>query len=640
MAANLIPDPATLKNEILASHRRCRKYGVNPHQDRNPRQERLSEDALKERLERNREFLDIAVAQIEELYQFVAGAGFAVNIADRDGYILHIIGDSSILKKLSAGNCWPGYRWTERDVGTSVISLSLERQIAVQINDEEHFCRRGHGHTCSAAPVFDPDNRLIGVIAMSGDAGQVHPHTLGMVITAARSIESQLSIRRTSKELAVRSKYMETILDSIDSGVMAVDHRGRITQVNNQGGRILRWDDPLEGKPLSVVFGDQIDIHQAMRSGFELVDREIFVRPPGRVVHLICTVKPIFSSSRKFRGIIVVFNEIHRIRKLVNEMAGTQARFTFEDIIGVSPAIQETKKLAMVSALGTSTVLLLGETGTGKELFAQAIHNHSERRGHPFLAINCGAIPRELLESELFGYSGGAFTGAHRRGRPGKFELASGGSVLLDEIGDMPPDMQVKLLRVLQTGEVCRIGEHKPIAVNVRIIAATNADLQKKVESGNFREDLFYRLNVLPISIPPLRERSDDILPLARHFLNRCIHSLNKPALNLSGESERALLAQRWPGNIRELENAVERAANLVAGDQIQPSDLGIAFEGRLRPQKPTTGVLSLAELEKQAIEANLEAARYNLSQASRTLGISRATLYNKIKKYEICMGA
>lgn len=640
MVANWIPDPATLKNEILASHRRCRQYGVNPHQDRNPRQERLSEDALKEHLERNREFLDIAVAQIEELYQFVAGAGFAVNIADRDGYILHIIGDSPILEKLSAGNCWPGYRWTERDVGTSVISLSLERQIAVQINDEEHFCRRGHGHTCSAAPVFDPDNRLIGVIAMSGDAGQVHPHTLGMVITAARSIESQLSIRRTSKELAVRSNYMETILDSIDSGVMAVDRNGRITQINNQGGRILRWDDPLEGKPLSVVFGDQIDIHQAMQSGFELVDREIFVRPPGRVVHLICTVKPIFSSSRKFRGIIIVFNEIHRIRKLVNEMAGTQARFTFEDIIGVSPAIQETKKLAMVSALGTSTVLLLGETGTGKELFAQAIHNHSERRGHPFLAINCGAIPRELLESELFGYSGGAFTGAHRRGRPGKFELASGGSVLLDEIGDMPPDMQVKLLRVLQTGEVCRIGEHKPIAVNVRIIAATNADLQKKVESGNFREDLFYRLNVLPISIPPLRERSDDILPLARHFLNRCSQSLHKPALNFSGEAERALMAQRWPGNIRELENAVERAANLVDGDRIQPSDLGITVVGRLRPQKPTAGGLSLAELEKQAIEANLEAARYNLSQASRILGISRATLYNKIKKYEICMDA
>jgi transcriptional regulator with PAS, ATPase and Fis domain len=294
----------------------------------------------------------------------------------------------------------------------------------------------------------------------------------------------------------------------------------------------------------------------------------------------------------------------------------------------------------MVSALGTSTVLLLGETGTGKELFAQAIHNHSERRGHPFLAINCGAIPRELLESELFGYSGGAFTGAHRRGRPGKFELASGGSVLLDEIGDMPPDMQVKLLRVLQTGEVCRIGEHKPIAVNVRIIAATNSDLQKKVESGNFREDLFYRLNVLPISIPPLRERPDDILPLARHFLNRCSQSLNKPALNFSGEAERALMAQRWPGNIRELENAVERAANLVDGDRIQPSDLGITVVGRLWPQRPTAGGLSLAELEKQAIEANLEAARYNLSQASRILGISRATLYNKIKKYEIHLGA
>ena len=627
-----IPDPQTLSHEIQASHERCRRFGVDPSATRNPRQKKLSQEELNNRLAQNRDFLDIAIAQIEELYQFVAGAGFAVNMADREGYILHIIGDSPILGKLAAGNCCPGYRWTEKDVGTSVISLALEREIPVQINDDEHFCRRGFGHTCSASPVFGPDDQLIGVIAMSGHASQVHPHTLGMVITAARAIENQLRIQKASKELLLRNNYMQAILDSIDSGVMAIDKNGIIKQINNQGQRILQWEEPLTGKPLSVILGDQLQLQRMMRPGFELVDREMFIRTPSRVIQLICTAKPIFDSADQMQGIIIVFNEIHRIRKLVNEMAGTQARFTFEDIIGVSPAIQEAKKMAMIAALGNSTVLLLGETGTGKELFAQAIHNHSERRGHPFLAINCGAIPRELLESELFGYAEGAFTGARKGGRPGKFELANGGTVLLDEIGDMPRDMQVKLLRVLQTGEVCRIGEHKSISVDLRIIAATNAHLKQRVDRGDFREDLFYRLNVFPIIIPPLKERSDDILPLARHILKRCAQNAKKPNIHFTGAAERVLTGFEWPGNVRELENVVERAVNIAQGRRIEPGDLGLPGGHVSEVADLHTG--PLAEVEKQAIMQSIKELGFNLSKASRTLGISRATLYNKIKKY------
>jgi transcriptional regulator of acetoin/glycerol metabolism len=627
-----IPDPQTLSHEIQASHERCRGFGVDPGATRNPRQKRLSQEELNNRLAQNRDFLDIAIAQIEELYQFVAGAGFAVNMADREGYILHIIGDSPILEKLADGNCCPGYRWTEKDVGTSVISLALEREIPVQINDDEHFCRRGFGHTCSASPVFGPDDQLIGVIAMSGHASQVHPHTLGMVITAARAIENQLRIQKASKELLLRNNYMQAILDSIDSGVMAIDKNGIINQINNQGQRILQWEEPLTGKPLSVILGDQLQLQRMMRPGFELVDREMFIRTPSRVIQLICTAKPIFDSSDQMQGIIIVFNEIHRIRKLVNEMAGTQARFTFEDIIGVSPAIQEAKKMAMIAALGNSTVLLLGETGTGKELFAQAIHNHSERRGHPFLAINCGAIPRELLESELFGYAEGSFTGARKGGRPGKFELANGGTVLLDEIADMPRDMQVKLLRVLQTGEVCRIGEHKSISVDLRIIAATNAHLKQRVDRGDFREDLFYRLNVFPIIIPPLKERSDDILPLARHILKRCAQNAKKPNLNFNGAAEQVLTGFEWPGNVRELENVVERAVNIAQGRRIEPGDLGLP--GGHVSEVADPHMAPLEEVEKQAIMQIIKELGFNLSKASRTLGISRATLYNKIKKY------
>ena len=636
MPAYSIPDPETLQREIQASHERCRQQGVNPNETRNLLQNRLKPEELAFRLAQNREFLEIATAQIEELYQFVCGAGFAVNIADNEGYILHIIGDLPVLEELAAGNCCPGYRWTERDVGTSVISLALAREIPVQINDEEHFCRRGHGHTCSASPVFDPDHQLVGVIAMSGDAAKVHPHTLGMVITAARAIENQLRIQKTSKELKLHNNYMRAIVDSIDSGVMTIDKKGAINNINNQGRRILQWGESLVGHPLSEVLGEQINIHKLMRAGFEFIDREVFIRAPRRSIHLICTAKPIRDAAEKIQGIILVFNEIKRIRKLLNEMAGTQARFTFEDIIGVSPAIQETKRMAMIAALSKSSILLLGETGTGKELFAQAIHNHSAQKGHPFLAINCGAIPRELLESELFGYVEGAFTGALKGGRPGKFELADGGTVFLDEIGDMSTDMQVKLLRVLQTGEVCRIGDHKSTTVDVRIVAATNVQLKQEVDRKNFREDLFYRLNVFPITIPPLRKRPEDITLLANYILSRCAQVAGKQGVQFEAEAIQTLCNYEWTGNVRELENIVERAVNLVEGDVIGSDLLGIVSAPAGKQAVNNRRGLRLAEMEKQAISDILQEMKFNLSRASKSLGISRATLYNKIKKYNL----
>ena len=638
MPSYSIPDPETLREEIKGSHNRSKHLGVNPDSLKNPLQKRLTPEELRSRLELNKDFLTIARDQIEELYQFVAGAGFAVNIADREGYILHVIGDSPILETLHAGNCSPGYRWTEKDVGTSVISLALARQIPVQINDDEHFCKRGHGHTCSASPVFDEKDEIIGVIAMSGDASQVHPHTLGMVITAARAIENQLRIMKTSRELLLRNNYMNAIIESIDSGVLAADKNGIITQINNQGRKILQWDDSLLGRSILDLFGIQEDWLKLILDGSGYEDRETFLKTPQRLLHILITAQPIFDSEGKAQGIVVIFHEINRIRKLVNEMAGSQARFAFEDILGTSREIQEAKKQAMLAAAGVSNVLLLGETGTGKELFAQAIHNQSIRKNHPFVAINCGAIPRELMESELFGYIGGAFTGARKGGRPGKLELASGGTVFLDEIGDMPLDMQVKLLRVLETGEVNRIGQHKAISIDLRIIAATHYDLKQEVEKGNFREDLFYRLNVLPIHIPPLRERKEDIIPLSRRFLNRCRVVLNKTQVEFSADAEKMLNQYDWPGNVRELENVVERAVNLVSGETIDSELFGLPISEKVsktvRPQRPAG--TKLADIERKTIEDILGEMNFNFSKASSALGITRATLYNKIKKYDI----
>lgn len=641
MAPITIPSPTVLRREILASHERARRYGIDPTMTHNREHIHLSPEELQTRCSQNEDFLEVAQAQISELYRFVAGAGFVAALVDKEGFILETIGDSPILEELVAGNCCPGYRWTERDVGTSSISLALACQMPVQVNDDEHYCKRGHGHTCSASPVFDENDRMIGVVSLTGKAEQVHPHTLGMVITAANAIENQLRITKTTKDLLLQNSYMNTIFESIDSGVMAIDTKGIITHANSQGKKTLKWEEDLEGQSLKALLESQVDLEQILQTGVGFVDREVFIKGRDGIIQLVTTAKPIFDSARNVQGVIVVFNEIHRIRRLINEMTGSQARFTFEDIVGVSPSIQEAKKLAMLAALGNSTVLLLGETGTGKELFAQAIHNLSERRRQPFVAINCGAIPRELLESELFGYIEGAFTGAKRGGRPGKLELANGGTVLLDEIGDMPVDMQVKLLRVLQNGEVYRVGQHKPIAVDLRIIAATHNDLKREVKQGNFREDLFYRLNVLPIHIPPLRNRVEDILLLARHILSRCRQVFNKPAVGFAPGSESTLLKYLWPGNVRELENVVERAVNLIEGNLIHPELFGIHRQEKNmqftdRQNIDSDNVSLLEEVERRTITEITEAMGFNISKAATTLGISRVTLYNKLKKYNL----
>jgi transcriptional regulator with PAS, ATPase and Fis domain len=279
-----------------------------------------------------------------------------------------------------------------------------------------------------------------------------------------------------------------------------------------------------------------------------------------------------------------------------------------------------------------STILITGESGTGKELFAQAIHNESARRDEPFVAINCGAIPRELIESELFGYDDGAFTGARRGGKPGKFEIADGGTLFLDEIGDMPLDMQVKLLRAIEDGVVTRIGGSRPIPVDVRIIAATNKDLEQEVRKGNFRKDLYYRLNVIPLRLPPLRERKDDIPILIEYFMKRISRRLNKKPVEIPENIMKALTEYNWPGNIRELENFVEFVIN---SEGIIPVLVEEKFSMNITLDRDLPNN-SLEAAEKEHILRVLELNGWNIASAARELGIGRNTLYRKIKKYNL----
>ncbi|HFC98212.1 MAG TPA: sigma-54-dependent Fis family transcriptional regulator [Thermosulfurimonas dismutans] len=312
-----------------------------------------------------------------------------------------------------------------------------------------------------------------------------------------------------------------------------------------------------------------------------------------------------------------------------------------QEIIGQSPAIKEVFRLIEKVAPTESTVLILGESGTGKELVARAIHRQSRRSEGPFVPVNCGAIPEELLESELFGYEKGAFTGAHRS-KPGRFEMAEGGTIFLDEIAEMSPKLQVKLLRVLQEKTVERLGGERPIPVNIRIIAATNRDLEREVAEGRFRKDLYFRLNVIPIHLPPLRERKEDIPLLAEHFLRQFCAREEVPLKRLSEEALQYLLRYSWPGNVRELENLMERLVILSENETIGPEDLPDHIVRA--PDRPPFTIKdfgfeefslpkALQEIEKEFILRALRASKGVKSQAAKLLGIKRTTLIEKIKR-------
>ncbi len=622
---NTIPSNAQMREEILASHERSRAYGIC-REKRNEDQVKLSPSKLEYKRERNRDFLGVVVAHIDEFYELLSPDDFMVAYVDSGGYILHLAGSETIKKVFAERNCSPGYRWTEEDVGTSAISVCLKRQFPIQLNDQDHYCIRAHGFSSSAAPIFGKQDRLAGVLVVSGASSLIHPHTLIMITMAARSIEKHMRLLRRNQEMSLYSGFLDRVIESAETGILAVDKDMRIWKTNRKGKQILKQQN-IDGKLATVLQGLDLnleDIHLRPRNWKE---REACLQVDKHDIHLYYSVQSVVSQNDELLGAVMVFEEFTFLRKLADRISGTEPFFTFDLLIGDSRPFRDAVDLAIRASKSSSTVLLRGETGTGKELFAQAIHNGGRRKNQPFVPINCGAIPNELLESELFGYVGGAFTGASKKGRPGKFELADGGTILLDEIGDMPHDMQVKLLRVLQTGEVERIGAQKVIRTNARIIAATHVDLQKAIARKQFRKDLFYRLNIIEITLPSLRERGpEDIEILALHFINR-----HNPGTPLTADALDKLVRYDWPGNVRELENTIERALHLCDDGKLKAKH--ISTQGKLvSARKNTPG--TLREMEQKLIARTLDECSKNMAKTAKSLGISRATLYRKVQEY------
>lgn len=656
---------------IQESHARCRAMGIDPTQTSASDDKSLSPAQLKKRIQDSQPYYDIVTKHMSTLYAILKGSGFCMAIADAEGYLIHTLGDPQLLAYYESTNCVPGTLWSEENAGTCALGLALREGVPIQLCGDEMYCKRHNRITNSATPVYDNHGTLIGAIALSGFASGVHIHTLGMAILTAKAIRSQLGELEKVREAAIRNTYMTALMESEQRGVLALNATGDIVQINNKArallgieenyatGAVLEKKDNTDLLNIADLTRTSVNWKNTLHSKSGFSEREVtFLRGDSRFP-LVCTLDPITMPDGESAGGMLLIMEHNRVIQLVNEMAGSQARFTFDSIIGNSSTLNAAKKVASTAARGNAAVLLHGETGTGKELFAQAIHNASPRKGKPFVVINCGAIPNELLESELFGYVEGAFTGARKGGRPGKFELADGGTLFLDEIGDMPIDMQVKILRALQSGEVHRVGDMQPTAVDLRVISATNVNLDTAIEQGGFREDLFYRISTLNITIPPLRERGTDVLQLARTFLKRIRPHLGKPELDFSPSALKALSNAHWPGNIRQLENAVERAVNISEGDAILPQDLGLTLAdskfshpASVEEKQATSSVFTtqalpddianvstgsdalLGEMEQALIERLMVENTNNISKVSKKLGVSRPTLYRKLKKY------
>jgi len=460
-------------------------------------------------------------------------------------------------------------------------------------------------------------------------------------------------LRRELKRTREQLEMYRLIFDSIYNGTMVTDAMGFITHFNKPYGHFLGLNpaeqigkhctESIENSRMHIVAKTgKPEINQSHRiKGQKMVVQRIPIKKEGKVIAVFGQVmfKDVSDVRKLAKNLSLLESKVKLYEEELINLRST--KYTFDSIIGHSKTIRSLKKEALIASTNQFPVLISGESGTGKELFAQAIHHASPRKLYPFVRINCAAIPKDLLESELFGYEKGAFTGARAGGKPGKFELAQKGTIFLDEIGDLPLEMQPKLLRVLEEKEFERVGGNKLIRSDFRLIAATNQNLEKMVDGGRFRKDLFYRLNVIPIHITPLRKRRSDIVLLARYLLKNLAQEATMSGIRLGKSTEAILREADWPGNVRELSNVLERALSSLEGHTIQVKDLPLYLtRGRSQSIKSNQSSIKEAQAsaEREAILFALEETNYNKAKAAGLLGIHRTLLYKKMKKYSIAL--
>ena len=562
-----------------------------------------------------------------------------IDVTIVDENLIRIAGTGKYISKI--GEQIDGYAFKKSLQGGEVIVIDNPKVSPIC----KECCRAGNcnefGEICCPIVCDGKSYGVIGLIAFSEEQRKIiETNSDGMVNFLTRMadlLSGKLKAAIKSYELDIEKKKLETLVDGMDKSVVSIDVDGRIDRYNLKFKKMFNIKDDITGKIIFDIF-KFIKIPDKYRTGHSF-SASFNYKGGGK------SIKGIYNMSRielngEIKGYVIDFTDKKEAIKNYNKMNKDRS-IMIDNIIGESESIKKVKKETIMAAQSVSTVLITGESGTGKELFARAIHNHSKRAEYPFIAVNCAAIPDNLLESELFGYEEGAFTGARKGGKLGMFEIAHKGSLFLDEIGDMSLHLQSKLLRVLQEKEVNKIGAKSNIEIDVRIIAATNKDLESMVKEGTFREDLYYRLNVIPIKLPSLSQRKGDIPLLIDYMIKEYSIKLEKSVEGIDEIALDRMQRYGWPGNVRELQNSIEYSVNMAQGSEITVDVLPksiLEYEEKFEEDE-TSAIETLEDLEKREIQKALK--RYGVYKkdkelAAKALGISRATLYRKIEKYNI----
>ncbi|MDZ5459519.1 sigma-54-dependent Fis family transcriptional regulator [Azohydromonas lata] len=614
---------SVISTALLNSWQRSLKSGVDPVSRAAPLAVRG--DRLQRLRERNHELLEAARGLFDSVSQVLSESGSIMLLTDADGIVLEAAGNLGTLEAGQEIRLVEGGNWHEDAVGTNGIGTALATAAPAYVHAAEHFCEGIKSWSCAAAPIRAPvSNKIIGVVDISGPPNTFLVNNLTLAMTAAQQIERVLAEGAMRDRLQLLEVCLKRVSASDAAGMIALDRFGRLVHAAGQlPTRGIRIGEPLPGLDAS---GEVEAWAERLPAGFRA---DLF--------------QPVVADGKAIGALVIVPQRpVRSSSPMEMKSEADSQRNSFAYLAGRSPALQAAMDRARQLAARRVTVLIEGETGTGKELFARALHGRESENG-PFITFNCGAATKELIAGELFGHVRGAYTGATSEGRAGRFELAHGGTLCLDEIGELPAELQPVLLRVLEEGVLYRLGDTRPRRVDVRLLAMTHRDLRAEVEAGRFRRDLYHRIAVTRLKIPPLRERGNDVDLLIEHFSQQLAERHGVPKRHFPPDVLDALRAYAWPGNVRELRNVVESL--LLVGDAVNVSceELDEEIVAERAPSRPVATApatpaapepASLEAAERLTITRAIQSVQGNLAQAARHLGISRSTLYRKVERY------
>lgn len=627
---------------LESSRYMCGKNGVDPHCTKLPEVTEEDVERCKKLVSGHIRLMRRSTPEYYKAVQDVLSENKAVLLYTYINFdIFGRYGNQKLKDELAAKNIRLGATLSEKNAGTNAAVMASRSPKSVWVVGNEHYMDALKPYACYAFRINGKYGRSGYIVLMT-----YRDNLDERIVKLFRLIESTeciITAGLVAKDVIMRDAMQrnEYSKSSTSDIVIMVDNSSTITFANDMFYEFYNHA-PLEtiNSSLASICPELEPLVPLISQGKRVMGRQVeLVRPSMETEQYFVDMSPINTNSKRLGMLITLYKG--KAKAASAAAGGNAARYTFGDLIGVSEPFVQLKRFAEEIAATPSPILIQGESGTGKELFANAIHCASQRRDKPFVAINCAAIPRDLIGSELFGYVGGSFTGASRTGAKGKFELADGGTLFLDEIGEMPVEMQSVLLRALEENTITRIGATKPINVDVRIITATNKDLPKCISEGSFRADLYYRLSVINLNMVPLRQRREDIPVLADYFLKHFAASNNKPMKGISTEAMTAMMEYAWPGNVRELRNAVERGVIVSKNGYIEAEDMPEVITGRIKPQpEPEQPRERVRDLESFFERQRLDMAKKlmvefkgNKSKVAQKMGISRSTLYRLLNR-------